>query len=68
MAKFALEEVIILEPGSYASYLLYAEVLYTLKNFALARKYYAMSLELNRDNNLRAYYGIILVSQTTHKT
>lgn len=64
LAKFALEEVLLLDGGNYASYLAYAEILYTIgdkRSLEIARQYYAMSLELNSDNNNRALFGLLLV-------
>jgi len=59
-AKKALEEVIMLQPVNYANHLKLAEVLYSLDEVVLARKYYAQSLELNRESNPRAAVGMVL--------
>jgi len=61
LAKFCLEELILLVPSNYLFHLLYAEVLYTLgskTDFEIARKYFAQSLELKPEGNLRASYGL----------
>lgn len=38
------------------------QILYTLGDYATARKYFAHSLELNQENNNRALFGLALVS------
>lgn len=61
LAKFCAEELLLLQPHSYAYSLQYAEILYTLggdKNFVRARHYFAQSLELKPEGNLRALYGL----------
>lgn len=63
LAKFACEELLLLVPENYLYHLQYAELVYTLggkPNFLLARQYFAQSLELKREENLRALYGLIL--------
>jgi len=67
MAKFCFEELILIKPENYLFHLQYAEVLYTLggkKDFETARQYYAQSLELKPENNLRALYGLCLCLRT----
>mmetsp|Transcript_21003 Transcript_21003/g.32918 ORF Transcript_21003/g.32918 Transcript_21003/m.32918 type:complete len:311 (+) Transcript_21003:52-984(+) len=59
-ARKALEDVVMLQPISYVNHLKLAEVLYTLDDYALARKYYAQSLELNPEKNPRAAFGMVL--------
>lgn len=59
-ARKALEEVVMLQPVSYLPHLKLAEVLYSLDKYALARKYYAQSLELNPHKNPRASLGMLL--------
>eukprot|EP00455_Lapot_gusevi_P045096 TRINITY_DN5733_c0_g1_i5.p1 TRINITY_DN5733_c0_g1~~TRINITY_DN5733_c0_g1_i5.p1 ORF type:complete len:209 (+),score=32.56 TRINITY_DN5733_c0_g1_i5:193-819(+) len=62
-AKFCFEELLTAAPENYLYHLQYAEVLYTIggrNNVELARQYYAQSLQLNPQNNLRALYGICL--------
>jgi len=63
LAKFCIEELILLVPENYLYHLEYAEVLYTAgskTDFDIARKYFAQSLELKPDNNLRALYGLAM--------
>jgi tetratricopeptide (TPR) repeat protein len=63
LAKFCLEELLLLNPDNYLYHLKYAEVVYTLggkANVTLARQYYAQSLELKPHDNLRAQYGLIM--------
>lgn len=63
LAKFAMEELLLLSPDNYLYHLKYAEISYTLggkANVATARQYYAQSLELKPHNNLRAQYGLIM--------
>ena len=62
-ALFCFEEVILSEPASYISHLLYAETLYTLgKDFKLARQYFAQSLVLKKEANGRALVGLTLAA------
>jgi len=58
LAKFCLEELLLLNPENYAHHLHYAEILYTLKQFTEARAYFAQALELKPRNNLRSLYGL----------
>jgi len=63
LAKFAVEELLLLSPDHYLYHLKYAEISYTLggkANVAIARQYYAQSLELKPQENLRAHYGLIM--------
>jgi len=63
LAKFCIEELILLVPENYLYHLQYAEVLYTAgskPDFETARKYFAQSLELKPDDNLRALYGLVM--------
>jgi len=60
-AAYCYEEVLILEPENFRHFTTVAEVYYSLggkENFLLARKYYAHSLWLNKDQNLRSLYGL----------
>jgi len=69
LAKFCVEELILLVPEHYIYHLQYADLLYTIggkANIEMARQYYSQSLELKSENNLRALYGIILCIK--HKT
>lgn len=59
-AKKALEEAVMLQPVNYVTHLKLADVLYSLDDVNLARKYYAQSLELNRESNPRAAVGMVL--------
>jgi hypothetical protein len=54
-----------LQPVNYLTHLKLADVLYSLDDMPLARKYYAQSLELNRDNNPRAALGMVLCTSGT---
>jgi tetratricopeptide (TPR) repeat protein len=63
LAKFSVEELLLLVPDNYLYHLKYAEISYTLggkANIAIARQYYAQSLELKPHDNLRAQYGLIM--------
>ena len=60
-AKTALEECVMLAPINYVTHTMLADTLYTLGDFATARKYYAQSLELNGSKtNARAALGMVL--------
>lgn len=48
------------QPVNYLTHLKLADVLYSLDDVPLARKYYAQSLELNREANPRAAIGMVL--------
>jgi tetratricopeptide (TPR) repeat protein len=65
LAKFVAEELIAAAPENYLNHLQYADILYTIggrENVEMASVYYSQSLELNStQNNLRAFYGTILV-------
>jgi len=66
LAKFCIEELILLFPENHVYHTLYAETLHTLggkSNLELARMYYAQALELKPNNNVRALYGLILCVQ-----
>jgi tetratricopeptide (TPR) repeat protein len=68
LAKFASEELLLMMPESFLYHLQYAEIVYSLggkTNHTLARQYYAQSLELKPDNNLRALYGLMLCLSAT---
>jgi len=61
-AKFCIEEVLMSEPQNHAWACLHAEVCYTLgtpEDLRVARKYYALSLQLKPNNNARALYGLV---------
>jgi tetratricopeptide (TPR) repeat protein len=46
---------------NYIYHTLYADILYTLKQYEQARQYYSQSVELNPTHgNIRAYYGILM--------
>jgi tetratricopeptide (TPR) repeat protein len=63
LAKFSIEELLLLCPDNHLYHLKYAEISYTLggkANVAIARQYYAQSLELKPQDNLRAQYGLIM--------
>eukprot|EP01128_Nolandella_sp_AFSM9_P011369 TRINITY_DN807_c0_g1_i1.p1 TRINITY_DN807_c0_g1~~TRINITY_DN807_c0_g1_i1.p1 ORF type:complete len:299 (-),score=39.70 TRINITY_DN807_c0_g1_i1:242-1138(-) len=59
-ACFCFEEVIISSTQNYHNFTRYAELLYTLKDYAAALKNFSFSVELSRENNLRSYFGICL--------
>jgi len=59
-AAFCYEELILAEPLNHYYINRYAELLYTLGDFATARKYFAHSLELTSRNNSRALFGLAL--------
>jgi len=63
LAKFAVEELLLISPDNYLYHLKYAEISYTVggkANVAIARQYYAQSLELKPQDNLRAQFGLIM--------
>ncbi|KAI8994512.1 hypothetical protein BDB01DRAFT_194686 [Pilobolus umbonatus] len=60
-AAYCCEELIILQPSNHIIYLKYAELLYTLNNYAMALKYYCKVLELCTDH-VRALYGLQLTA------
>jgi len=63
LAKFSVEELLLLAPDNYLYHLKYAEMSYTSggkANVAIARQYYAQSLELKPQDNLRAQYGLLM--------
>src|SRR5690606_16439950 len=60
-AAFCAEELILSNPHNYLYMLQYAEILYTMGDYKLARKYFCESLNLNKENNMRALYGLLLV-------
>jgi tetratricopeptide (TPR) repeat protein len=63
LAKFCLEELIVLVPENYLYHLQMADLVYTIGGKGCteqARPYYAQSLELKPNNNLRALYGLAL--------
>ena len=59
-AKRALEEWVMLQPVNFQAHLKLADVLYSLDDMPLARKYYAQSLELNDTSNPRAALGMVM--------
>jgi len=62
-AAFCFEELILAQPSNPFFHLSYAEVLYTLgglENFKLAKKYYAVVIDLSGGRNTRALYGVCL--------
>lgn len=67
LAKFCVEELILLHPENYLYHLQYAELCHSISistnkdshdNRELAKQYYAQALELKPHNNLRALYGL----------
>jgi len=64
-ASFSYEELLLSEPTNFLYHNSYAELLYSLggcDNFRLARRYFAQSLELNRTNNARAAFGLVMAT------
>eukprot|EP01088_Endostelium_zonatum_P018668 TRINITY_DN6059_c0_g2_i1.p1 TRINITY_DN6059_c0_g2~~TRINITY_DN6059_c0_g2_i1.p1 ORF type:complete len:296 (-),score=70.41 TRINITY_DN6059_c0_g2_i1:41-928(-) len=61
-AGFCYEELIAAEPLNFHYTLRYAEIMFTLGEFNIARKYFAYTLELNPPN-VRAMYGMALASK-----
>jgi len=57
LAKFCLEEVMLHTTSDWRAHLLYADVLYTLGEYANAKKYYSQCLVLS-PQNLRAMVGL----------
>jgi len=63
LAKFCMEELILLVPENYLYHLQYAELLYTIggkPDVEAARKYFSQSLLLKPENNLRALFGLAM--------
>jgi len=58
-AAFCYEELIVAEPVNHHYHTRYAEILYTMKDFTGARKYFAHAIELN-SSSVRALYGLSL--------
>ena len=62
-ASFCYEELILTTPQNYVYHLRYAECQYTLGGtgeMETARHYFALSLNLKAEGNLRALYGLLL--------
>lgn len=70
-SMFCMEELLLVNPMAYMYHLRYAELLYTVgcgtgakgggvEQLRLSRKYFAHSLELKPQHNLRALYGLLL--------
>jgi len=62
LAAFCYEELLLLVPEQPLYHCRYAELLYAAGKYELARQYFAQSVELKPDNNLRALYGILMVT------
>lgn len=65
-AAFCMEEVILISPHNHLYHQRYAEIKYTqggYDNLEIARSHYCLALKLS-PNNMRALYGIFLVSIT----
>lgn len=65
-AAFCVEELILHNPHNHLLHQRYADIKYTqggYENFELAKMYYIQALNLN-PNNLRALYGLYLVSRS----
>uniref|UniRef100_A0A6B2L9P1 ER membrane protein complex subunit 2 n=1 Tax=Arcella intermedia TaxID=1963864 RepID=A0A6B2L9P1_9EUKA len=62
-AAYCYEELILSDPQNYHYYTKYAEIKYTqggLENLQTALNYFSSSIELCQENNLTAFYGLIL--------
>lgn len=62
-ASFCYEELILAAPQNYLLFAKYAEILFSIggqENMLLSRKYFAFSIELNPQNNIRSFYGIVM--------
>jgi len=62
-ATFCYEELLLATPANHQLHSRYAEVIYSIggyDQFRLARKYFARSLELSENSNLRALYGLLM--------
>jgi len=62
-AACCYEELILAEPQNYHFYVKYAEIKYTaggLENLRIALNYYSTAIELCKENNLAAFYGLLL--------
>jgi len=69
-AAYSYEEVIIATPQNYYLYERYAEILYSTggtDNIRVARKYYALAIELNPDA-IRCLWGLLLCVSLTRST
>ena len=66
LAAFCYEELLLLVPEHPLYHCRYAELLYAQGKYDLARQYFAQSVELKPHNNLRALYGILMVSVHAH--
>jgi ER membrane protein complex subunit 2 len=64
-AVFCMEEVLLHNPFSHLIHQRLGDIRYTMggqENFEIAKSYYAQAIKLN-GNNLRALYGLYLVSR-----
>ncbi len=64
-AATCYEEVLLQNPACIASYVQYADVLYTIggvSNYRTARTYYAAAVDLSNGENARALYGLCAAS------
>jgi len=59
-ASVACEQLLLLEPENWAYNIKYADVLCRVQRYGIARKYYAKSLNVKEDDNLRAALGMLL--------
>jgi len=63
-AAYCFEELILVEPHNFHYYVKYAEIKYSISEYPLALKYFSYALELSKENNISAFYGVIM---TTNK-
>lgn len=66
-AAFCMEEVLLHNPHSHLIHQRLAEIRYTMggiENIEIAKSYYSQAIKLN-SNNIRALYGLYLVSSMT---
>ena len=62
LAAFCYEELLLLVPEQPLYHTRYAELLYAQGKYDTARQYFAQAVELKPSNNLRALYGLLMVS------
>ena len=71
LAKFCIEELILLAGEDYLLHLQYGEMLYNIggnNNLQTALKYYCQSVIFGSDDNIRALWGIVLTIRSLRDT
>ncbi|KAL0481351.1 ER membrane protein complex subunit 2 [Acrasis kona] len=58
-AAFCVEELLLQNPHNYLYHLKYADIKYSMEDYATARSYYSQSLNIKKDN-VRALYGLLM--------